>query len=74
MRYNIKVIPNAKRPEVIFVDKQNLKVKVDAQPEDGKANERLIEILADRFVIRKSAVVLLNGARSRNKTVELEYK
>jgi len=71
MRYSVKVIPNAKKPEVIVVDAQNLRVKVDAKPEGGRANARLIEILSEHFSVPKSAIVIVRGATSRTKIVDI---
>lgn len=73
MRYSIRVVPNAKKPEVLVMDKAGtaLKVKVDAKPEAGKANARLIEILSEHFSIPKNRIVLVSGVKSRDKIIEI---
>lgn len=72
MRYRVRVIPNAKRPEVILLDNRDIKVKVDAQAEEGKANKRLMEILANYFNVPKNKVMIVHGAKSRLKTIEVK--
>ncbi len=73
MRYSVKVVPNAKKPEVIVIDAQNIKVKVDAKAEGGRANARLIEILSEHFSVPKSSIVIVHGATSRTKVVEINF-
>lgn len=71
MKINIAVIPNAKDSEVTKIDENNYKVRVDAPALDGKANKRLIEILAEHFNVPKSSVKILKGLKSKNKIVEI---
>ncbi|MER0237384.1 DUF167 family protein [Fulvimarina sp. MAC8] len=49
-----------------------LKAKVRAVPEDGKANAALIQLVAKRFGVPKSAASVIAGATSRSKTVLIE--
>lgn len=66
----VRVKPNSKEAGVtrqgdIYV------VKVDAPATDGRANERLVEILAGHFRVKKSQIVIKRGRASRNKVVEI---
>jgi hypothetical protein len=72
MKLNITVISNAKTSEVIKIDEYNYKVKVDAPASEGKANKRLIELLADYFNVSKSSIKILKGFKTRNKLVEID--
>jgi len=47
-------------------------VRVTATPEKGKANEKVIKLLAKHFKVAKSQVKIIRGLTSRNKTVEIE--
>lgn len=47
-------------------------VKVSEPPVDGKANERLREILASKLSIPKSNIRIIKGLASRIKEVEIE--
>ena len=46
---------------------QAQKVDVAAPPEDGRANEAVVRVLADFFGVHRSQVALVSGASSRNK-------
>ncbi len=70
MRLEIKVVPNAKA-ERIVPEGPGYKVYLCAPAVDGKANARLIEFLADRCHVRKSAVSIVRGQTSRRKVVEI---
>lgn len=67
----IRVIPNAKKSEIVE-ERDIFKVYISAAPVDGKANKALIELMADYFNTRKSAVKILKGERSREKIVGIE--
>ncbi|TAL47389.1 DUF167 domain-containing protein [archaeon] len=71
MIISVRTIPNAKKPQILK-EEDSYKVKVDAQAQDGKANSRLIEILADHFGVSKSSVSIIKGLKSRNKIVEIK--
>lgn len=49
-----------------------LRVKVTAVPENGKANEALIKLLAKTLHVSKSKISLIRGSTSRVKQVEIE--
>ena len=50
----MKVKPFAKKEGVSVNANGTLEVSVSAPPEKGKANERLIELLAEHFGVAKS--------------------
>ena len=70
----VRVSPNAKRAgwEGLW-NGTHLKIALAAPPVDGKANEALIEFLAEAFGLRKSAVDLIGGQSSRQKKVSLNF-
>lgn len=49
-----------------------LRVRVDAPAKEGKANKRLIEILAGHFSKPKSSIRIVKGLTSKNKLVEVD--
>jgi uncharacterized protein len=49
-----------------------LRVRVNAPPAEGKANRRLLTVLAAAFGVARSRVRLVHGARSRHKRVSIE--
>jgi uncharacterized protein (TIGR00251 family) len=72
MKLNIVVVPNSKTPEIIKINENNFKVRVNAPASSGEANKRLIEILADYFNVSKSSIKILKGFKNRNKIVCIE--
>lgn len=45
---SVKVIPRAKKTEIIgLMDDGNIKIRLQAVPEDGKANLELLNLLED---------------------------
>lgn len=44
-----------------------LKLSVTAPPEDGRANDALVELLAEILHMKRSHIELLSGATSRDK-------
>jgi len=65
---NVHVIPNARKPS-IKMENDVLKVKVTAPATDGKANKAIIELLAGHFNVKRSAVIILRGERTREKVI-----
>ncbi len=68
---SVKTIPNSKRVEIKKLDNNNYSVRLDKPAVDGKANVRLIEVLADYFNVPKSSVEIVKGFRSREKIVKI---
>ncbi len=64
----IKISPNAKKNEIIKTENE-LKIKITAQPIDGKANKALIEFLSKTFKIPKTSVEIIKGETSKEKTI-----
>ena len=70
MRISVRVVPNA-RKERVEAFASGLKVYVTAPAIEGKANKRLIEVLASYFKIKKSGLKIIKGRASRDKVVEV---
>ena len=70
MRIEVRVIPNAKKERIQkFSDK--LKVCLTVPALEGRANKRLIEVLADYYNIKKYNIRILRGKNSREKIIEI---
>lgn len=48
-----------------------LKISVTAVPEDGKANDAVIKLLANAWHLAKSDISVVQGATDRNKVIHL---
>jgi uncharacterized protein (TIGR00251 family) len=68
----IKASPNASKDEIQGWLGDSLKVRVQAPPTDGKANERLCAFIAERLNLPKGAVTLLSGASFRQKRLGIQ--
>ncbi len=71
MQIKVRVTPNSRAASVSRLDDGSYAVKVDAPAVDGKANERLLRILAEHFNLKKSAVRMVSGSKGRNKVVDI---
>lgn len=67
----LRVVPNAKRSEVVGVHGDAIKVKVQAPAMDGKANEALLDFLAEKLGLSRRSVQLVAGEKSRDKTISI---
>ena len=66
--------PRAGRNEVIKISEGEYKVKVVDPPEKGKANERLIELLAYHLAVPKSSLHIVAGKSARIKIVDVDIQ
>ena len=71
-RVGIKVVPNASRDQVVGWLGTDLKIRVQAPPEDGRANRRLSEFLAAQLGLPKNAISVVSGRSASRKSVEIK--
>lgn len=71
MKCTVIAHPNAKKPRIEKDLMDTLHVYVKEPPLDGKANDAVIEALADHFKTKKSHVILVSGEKSKVKVVEI---
>ena len=69
MRIALQITPNAKKTEVIGVMKDALKLKLQAQPIKGRANEALVKFLAGALSVSRSAVTITHGLTNKRNLV-----
>lgn len=67
----LHVVPNAPKSVVVGRHGTALKVKLHAPAVDNKANTELVRFLAEQLDLPASAVTLVRGQKSREKTVAL---
>ncbi len=70
-RLALKVTPGA-RQEGVAIDSGKVAVKVRAKPQDGAANDAVLQLLAKALGTAPSRLQLLRGATSREKLVQLD--
>ena len=68
----IKATPRASRTEVAGVENEAwLRIRLQAPPVDGRANEALTEFLARKLDLPKRAVAVVSGETGRIKKVRI---
>jgi uncharacterized protein YggU (UPF0235/DUF167 family) len=72
VRITIRVRPGAGRTAVGGRHDGALVVRVGARAVEGRATEAALAAVADAFGVRRSAVVLVTGATSRTKVVDVD--
>ncbi|HEY8607280.1 MAG TPA: DUF167 domain-containing protein [Noviherbaspirillum sp.] len=72
LRISVQLAPNAKTNEVGGIHDGALRIRLQAAPIDGKANEALLRFLAERLGVPRSRVVLVHGQTSRRKVVDVQ--
>ncbi len=65
----IKVKPNARSSGLEELSDGTWVARVASPPVDGKANEELVRLIAERFSVRKAQVSIKSGASGRLKLV-----
>jgi uncharacterized protein (TIGR00251 family) len=63
----VRAQPRARKPGILGEQAGALKVAVTAPPEDGRANQALVEALAEALGVKRSQVELVAGATARDK-------
>ncbi len=69
--FNVKVIPRANRNEIVGVENDALKIRLNAPPLEGRANEALIKFLAEMLGVARTKVEIVRGETARNKVIRV---
>lgn len=72
MILDLHVQPGAKRSEFAGQHGDRIKLRLAAPAVEGKANEALVEFLADYFAVPRRNVRIAAGLKSRRKRVIIE--
>jgi uncharacterized protein (TIGR00251 family) len=72
IRLAVQITPNAKKTAVVGVLDNALKLKLQAQPIEGKANEALVKYLAAALSVPRSAVTITHGLTNKRKLIEVK--
>ncbi len=68
----VKAHAGSKKTGVLGLVGDSLKLGVSAPPEDGRANEALVELIAKLFTVRRSSVTLVTGKTAKSKRFRIE--
>lgn len=70
----VRVRPGAKKNDIAGIHAGAVKISLTAPPVDGRANELLIEFLAELLGIPRARISLLTGGTSRMKRLRITGK
>jgi len=70
-RLRLRVSPGAGRAGIVGRHGDAWKVRVTAAPEQGRANEAVLRLLAEALAVPRASVALVSGHGGRDKIVEL---
>ena len=69
---DVRVQPRARRDSVEVDALGRIRIRLVAAPVDGKANEALVRLVAERLGVPRSSVDIVRGHRSRDKVLRIE--
>jgi uncharacterized protein len=72
MKLKITVKPNARKNEISRAADGTLLIRVAVPPIEGKANEKVIEVLSEYLNKPKRSISIVSGFKGKNKIVEVE--
>ena len=67
--FYVQVQPRARRDAIEGEHADALKIRLTAPPVDDRANEALVQLLAERLNVPRAAVRIVAGEKSRRKRV-----
>ncbi|HZJ26862.1 MAG TPA: DUF167 domain-containing protein [Acidimicrobiia bacterium] len=71
IQVSVRVTTGARRSELMGAAGERLRVRVAARAVEGQANVELQRLVAKRFGVRRSAVSIVRGERSREKSLRI---
>ena len=71
IRLLLRVSPGAARDELVGRHGDGWKIRVAAAPEQGRANDAVLRLLARHLRLRRERLELVSGHGSRDKIVQL---
>ena len=71
-RFVLRIVPNARRTEVVGMHGDAIKIKIHSPATDGKANAALLEFLAETLDVPSRSVRIISGEKSRDKLIECD--
>ncbi len=69
--FQVRVKPRSSRSAIVGFSSGVWQVAVNSPPEDGKANQEVLRVLAKALGVAPSMVEIQQGQKSRNKTVSI---
>ena len=71
-RLRLRVSPGSRRSEIVGRYGDGWKVRVAAPPEDGRANDAVVELLSEQLEIPRRSISIVSGHTAREKVVQMD--
>ena len=69
---SVRVVPRASREGVAGFEGGVVRIRLNAPPVEGQANEALVRFLSKALGVPKSRIALVAGGKGRNKIVRVD--
>jgi uncharacterized protein len=69
--FQVRVKPKSSRSGIVGCESGVWQIALNSPPEDGKANQELIRLLAKALGVAPSTLEIRQGQKNRNKTVSV---
>ena len=69
---SVRVVPRSSKEGVAGFEGCVVRIRLNAPPVEGKANEALVRFLAKAVGVPKSRITLVTGEKGRNKIVRVD--
>jgi uncharacterized protein (TIGR00251 family) len=67
--FEVKVVPRASKNQIVGKEGNAIKIRLNAPPVEGKANEALVKFLAEVLGVHRAQIEIVSGHTSRHKIV-----
>ena len=71
MTFSVKVVPRASQNALVGWEGDAVKIRLNAPPVEGKANDALVRFLAETLGVSRAQVEIVAGHTSRRKVVRV---
>ncbi len=69
--FSVKVLPRASKNQIAGMEGDAVKIRLNAPPVEGKANDVLIRFLAEVLGVSRAQIEIVIGYSSRHKVVRV---
>ncbi len=69
--FAVQVVPRASKNQIVGKEGDAIKIRLNAPPVEGKANEALIRFLAETLGVSRAQIEIVTGHASRRKVVRV---
>ncbi len=67
----VKVVPRASKNQIAGMEGDAVKIRLNAPPVEGKANDALVKFLAEVLGVSRAQIEIVTGHTSRHKVVRV---